>query len=57
MMTEPQLHERHEDFSAGEMRIIKMISLFLPLFSQLAANFLKKDGKLIKLLLALLALE
>jgi len=56
-MTEPQLHERHEDFSAGEMRIIKMISLFLPLFSQLAANFLKKDGKLIKLLLALLALE
>ena len=55
MVSQPKLHQVHEDLLAGQMRIVEKAGLGVPVVAQLAAYLLPEEGELMKLLLGLVA--
>lgn len=53
MVSQPKLHQIHEDLPAGQIRIVEIAGLGVPVIPQLAAHFLSKKGELMEFLLGL----
>ena len=53
MMAEPQLHQRHKNLSACIVWAVEVVGLLVPLPAEFCADLFKKNGELVKFLLAL----
>jgi hypothetical protein len=53
VLAEPHFHQGHKDSITRNVRLVEVIGLPLPLFSQFGGHFLNKGGELVELLLCI----